>query len=191
MHVEEAIRKRRSIRRFSQKKIKREDLESLVKAARLAPSSGNNQPLAYLIVDDEEILDEVFSTLAFAKFLGDEGAPPMGKRPTAYVIVMVDTTITTENFKHDAGLAIENILLSGIARGIGSCCVGSVNRTKLRKILAIPDRFLIDLVVALGYPAEESVVEEMDESIKYWKDDNGIVHVPKRRLKDIIYWNGV
>lgn len=191
MHVEEAIRKRRSIRRFSKEKIEKQTLEKLVDVARLAPSSGNKQPLAYLMVDDEKVLDKVFSTLAWARFFGDKGAPPEGRRPTAYIIVIVDTSITSEDFKHDVGLAVENMLLLATGLDIGSCCIGSVNRPLLRKILHIPDRFLIDLVVALGYPAEESMVDEMEDSTRYWKDEKGTVHVPKRRLVDIIYWNGM
>ncbi len=191
MYVEEAIRKRRSIRRFTQKKIKKSDLKRLIEAARLAPSSGNKQPLAYLVMDDERILDNVFSTLRWGMFLGDRGPPPKGKRPIAYIIVMLDITIANEDFEHDVGLSVENILLSAISMGIGSCCIGSVDRTQLRNNLHIPDRYLIDLVVALGYPAEKSVAEEMEDSISYWKDGEGTVHVPKRRLENIIYWNKV
>lgn len=189
MHVERAIRKRRSIRRFSQKKVERRDIERLIDAARLAPSSGNSQPLVYLLVDDKETLDRVFSTLSWAKFLGGKGAPPKNKKPTAYIIVMVDTTITTKNFRRDVGFAVENMLLLATELGIGSCCIGSVERARLRKLLNVSDQFIIDIVVALGYSAEESQVEEMKDSIKYWKDDDGVVHVPKRRLEDIIHWN--
>ena len=48
-----------------------------------------------------------------------------------------------------------------IGMSIGSCCIGSVDRSRLKELFAIPDRFHINLVVALGYPAEDSVVEEM------------------------------
>jgi nitroreductase len=191
MFVEEAINRRRSIRRFSQKAIGKQKLKRLLEAARLAPSSGNKQPLAYLVADEDETLREVFSTLTWAKFLDDRGAPPPGKRPTAYVIVLVDSTISTEGFKHDVGLAVENILLLAVELGLGSCCLGSVDRERLRKLLSIPPRFNIDLVVALGYPAEKSVVEKMGGSIRYWKDEDDVVHVPKRRLEDVVHWNRI
>jgi nitroreductase len=191
MDVVDAIRKRRSIRRFQQEKIPRDELKRMVEAARLAPSGANMQPLKYLVIDDDDLLDKVFSTLSWAVFLGEEGAPPEGRRPVAYIIVLADTSIKKERFHHDSGMAVENILIYATSRGIGSCCIGAVDRPKLREVLGLPERFIIDLVVALGYPAEESVAEEMVDSTRYWKDENGRVHVPKRRLEDILYWNKV
>jgi hypothetical protein len=47
----------------------------------------------------------------------------------------------------------------------------------------------VDSVVALGYPAEEPVVEDLEDSVKYWKDESGRLHVPKRRLQDVIHFN--
>ncbi len=60
---------------------------------------------------------------------------------------------------------------------------------KLGEMLNIPPSRYIDSVLALGYPDESPVVEEMRDSIKYWKDENGVLHVPKRRLKDILHIN--
>ena len=57
-------------------------------------------------------------------------------------------------------------------------------------ILGVPDYCEINLVIALGYPAEQSLVEEMkDESVKYWRDEKGIMHVPKRDLSKILHRN--
>jgi len=57
--------------------------------------------------------------------------------------------------------------------------------------LNVPDGLDIVLVVALGYPVENPVVDKMkDGDIKYWLDENGVLHVPKRKLKDIVKWNG-
>jgi len=54
----------------------------------------------------------------------------------------------------------------------------------------VPEGLAIALVVALGYPAENPVVETVkDGDIKYWLDENGVLHVPKRDLKDIVRWN--
>lgn len=74
--------------------------------------------------------------------------------------------------------------------GLGSCILGAVDRKKLRKILNIPDSLDIILVVALGYPAENPVENKMqDEDTKYWLDKNGVLHVPKRSLEDIVKLN--
>ena len=90
----------------------------------------------------------------------------------------------------DAAAAIENILLAAWAKGIGSCWIGSIKRDELRKILALPHNYSIDSVIALGWAAEEPVMEDCcDESIKYYLDENDRLHVPKRLLKDIMHIN--
>ena len=74
--------------------------------------------------------------------------------------------------------------------GLGSCILGSVDREKLREILKVPEDLAIALVVALGYPAENPVVDTVKAGdIKYWLDENGVLHVPKRHLKDVAKWN--
>jgi len=185
----QTIFKRRSIRRFKQSPISKSTIEMLVDCARMAPSSGNKQPLIYVLVDAKALVEQIFTTLRWANYLGEEGTPPEGERPVAYIIVLVDKNISTAGYEYDSGMAIENMILAALEYGIGSCCIGSVDREKLRKILNIPENFIIDLVVALGYPNEEPVAEDMTNSIRYWKDSFGKLHVPKRKLKNIMYWN--
>jgi hypothetical protein len=66
--------------------------------------------------------------------------------------------------------------------------LGSVNRKELRTVLDIPDHLKILLVVAIGKPREEIVIETVgpDGNIRYWRDERGVHHVPKRSLSDII-----
>ena len=189
MDAIEAIKKRRTIRRYEQKEIPVEILEKLVDGARLAPSGGNFQPWEFIIVNEKDMVDKVFPTLAWAAYLGKEGPPPEGKRPVAYIVVLINKEIKAPTPLRDVGAAVENILLAAVEEGIGTCWIGSVNRKKLSEILEVPPTHEIDCVVALGYPAEKSVVEEMTNSIKYWKDENGLMHVPKRKLEDILHYN--
>ncbi len=75
-------------------------------------------------------------------------------------------------------------------KGIGSCILGSIDRSTLKRILKIPDNLDIVLAVALGYPAENPIVDKAQKGdIKYWLDDNNVLHVPKRELNDIVRWN--
>jgi len=189
MNVYEAINKRRSIRRFKEIPIPFEILEKLINAARVAPSAGNVQPLEYLIVDDRRLTEEVFNALEWARYISPEGDPPPGERPVAYVVVLCNTKIKASNYEWDAGAAIENILLSALEEGIGTCWIRSIDRDRLKRILDIPGHIFIDSVVALGYSNEHPMMEEMKDSIKYWKDDSGRLHVPKRRLADILHRN--
>ena len=65
--------------------------------------------------------------------------------------------------------------------------LGAVDRVRLRKILGVPDNMDIHSVIALGYPAEDPVWEEKDsDSIKYYLDESGRLHVPKRRMNEIL-----
>lgn len=189
MEVYEAIKKRRTIRRFKQDPIPAAVLEKLVEAGRLAPSGGNLQPWEFIIVSEKEMVDRVFPTLAWAGYLAPHGTPPEGRRPVAYIVVLQDKKIKAFTPSADLAAAIENIILLGVAEGLGSCWIGSIQREKLAEILAIPDQYHIDSVVALGYPDEKSVVEEYQGDIKYWKDAEGLMHVPKKSLKEILHHN--
>lgn len=189
MNVYEAIRERRTVRRFKQEPISREVLDKLIDAARLAPSAANLQPSEYIVVDKSSLVDRVFSTLSWAGYIVPRGNPPEGEKPVAYIIVLTAREKTKMSGVSDAAAAIENILLAAREEGIGSCWLGSIERETLRKILNIPKHCLIDSVIALGYPHESPVVEELKDSIKYWKDEEGVLHVPKRKLADILHWN--
>jgi len=57
------------------------------------------------------------------------------------------------------------------------------------EILNVPSGYTIALVVALGYPNESPIAEEFSGSIKYWQDESNILHVPKRKLEDILHGN--
>ncbi|MCM8803811.1 MAG: nitroreductase family protein [Candidatus Omnitrophica bacterium] len=189
MDIYEIIKKRRTIRRFKQKEIPLELIEKFIDMARIAPSGANMQPIEYIIVNDKKIVDDIFPLTGWAGYLGKDGPPPEGKRPVAYIVVLVNKDVKSPTPKHDVGAAVENILLSATYEGIGTCWIGSINREKLREILKIPENYEIDTIVALGYPDEESYIEEFTGSIKYWRDEKGVMHVPKRNLKDILHYN--
>jgi hypothetical protein len=66
----------------------------------------------------------------------------------------------------------------------------SVDRKKLRQMLDVPESLVIELVVALGYPAENPVVDVVnDGDTWYWLAQDGVLHVPKLDLKDVVQWN--
>jgi len=184
----EKIRKRRTIRKYTQKAVPEEDLLKCVDAARLSPSGANMQPLSYIIVNDQKLLKKVFSTLSWAGYLPDY-QPSEEEMPRAYIVMMLDNKISrTPN--HDTGIVAMSLSMVAYDAGLGSCILGSVDRKKLREILNVPEGLAVALVVALGYPAENPVLETVkDGDIKYWLDENGVLHVPKRDLEDIVRWN--
>jgi len=186
--VYDKIRSRRTIRKYLQKAVPEEVLLRCVDAARLSPSGANMQPLKYVIVNDQKLLTKVFSTLSWAGYLPDY-QPTAEEMPRAYIIILLDEKISrTPN--HDAGIAAMSISMVAYDEGLGSCILGAVDRAKLREIVKVPESLAIALVVALGYPAENPVVETVkDGDIKYWLDEIGVLHVPKRDLKDVVGWN--
>lgn len=183
MNVYETILKRRSIRKFSQKKIDRRDLLDCINAARLAPTAANLQPLEYILVTKN--LDNVFNYTKWAGYLKN-GTPKEEEKPTAFIVIISNTMIGKDN-KYDVGLAIENIILVAAEKGIASCIIGSLNRNKLIELLAIPENYIIELAVALGYPKQESATVEFKGDVKYWLDENAILRVPKRKCEDIFH----
>ena len=196
---------RRSIRRFKDIPVPQQILQRCVNAARLAPSAANLQPLEYIIVNDDQLLPQVFSTLKWAAYIRPKGDPPQGKRPKAYIVILKKTNVgvpssahgigaKTENIiraasAYDIGAAMENMILVALEEGIGSCPIANVDRDKLRKILNIPDDYEIPLVLAVGYPDESPVEEPFDGSVKYWRDEDGMHHVPKKKLEMVLHWN--
>ena len=85
-------------------------------------------------------------------------------------------------------IAAQSIILGATEKGLGGCIVGSIKRDAPQKALQIPEHFEILLVIALGKPAETFMIEDVgaDGDIKYWRDENGVHHVPKRSLDDLI-----
>ena len=184
--IEELIRKNRSYRRFHQDhKIDEQTLRELVNLARLSASGGNQQPLKFILSCEPQKNAKIFDTLAWAGSLPDWDGPAEGERPSAYVVVLLDTEIRG-SAGADHGIACQSILLGAVERGLGGCMLGSIKRETLRKALDISDRYEILLVVALGKPKETVVLEESKGDTTYYRDENDVHHVPKRPLDEII-----
>ena len=180
--------KTRSVRRFvSERKIPQELVVSLVDTARISPAASNKQCKKYVVVTEPEACDKVFSTLKWAGYLTDWDGPEKPEQPVAYVIILNDKTISPSS-DTDTGLVAGSIVLNAASQGIGACMLGAVNRKLLMELLGIDaQRFAVDLVVALGYPAEFPVLESVvDGDIKYYRDENGKHHVPKRSLEEVL-----
>jgi len=153
----------------------------------MSASGANLQPLKYILSCDPRKNAEIFSCLAWAGYLKDWPRPAEGERPAAYIVVLGDTSIS-ESAGCDHGIAAQTILLGAREKGLAGCMLGSIDRNALRDSLNIPSQLKILLVLAIGKPREQVVLETIgsDNSIRYWRDNEGIHHVPKRKLEDII-----
>jgi len=94
MSVYDTAIKRRSIRRFKDMPVPKDVLEKCVDAARLAPSGANLQPLEYIIVDDEQLVPQVFSIIKWAAYIRPAGDPPPGHEPKAYIAILKEASAT-------------------------------------------------------------------------------------------------
>jgi len=188
MELEEVIYKRRTIRRFKPEPVSLEILRKLIDFARVAPMASNIQGLEFIIVTNVEMCEKIFPLVKFAGSLPEnQRTPEVGRRPTAYIVVLVNNKIKKTYFEYDVGAAVENILLGAVHYGLGCCWMANVNRREIQKLCEIPEDYKITHVISLGYPDEESDIEDYKDSYKYWKDDEGHMHIPKRGLKDIIF----
>lgn len=148
----------------------------------------NIQAVEFIIVNNSEVKKKLFPLVNWAASLPEnQRTPEKGREPTAYIVVLVNSIIKKTYVDFDVGAAVENILLGAVNYGIGCCWMGSIKRDKIRKLLEIPDFYVIKHVISLGYPDENSVVEPYKESFHYWKDNEGQIHVPKRSLDNIIF----
>ena len=186
--IADLIRQNRSCRRFYQDHtVDLETLKRLVDLARLSASAANLQPLRYILSGNPDKNDLIFSCLGWAGYIKNWPGPQEGERPSGYIIILSDTDKANEYVGYDCGIASQSILLGAKEKGLGGCMIGSINRQKLREILYIPTQFKILLVIAIGKPKEEVVIEAVEHNnIRYWRDNKGVHHVPKRDLDDII-----
>lgn len=188
MNMRELVLKTRSIRRFLQDEpVPLETLESLVDLARCTASASNLQPLKYALSCEKGMNAKVFECLGWAGYLTKWPGPAEAERPSAYIVICCDEHIT-DRVICDEGIAAQTIMLGASELGLGGCILGSVNREKLAQVLGLPELMRILLVLALGRPAETSVLEPLgqDGSIKYYRDEQGVHRVPKRSLEEII-----
>lgn len=187
MDLKELFLKTRTCRRYDEShRIDTDSLINLVDLARLSSSGGNRQPLKFLLYNKPEDCEKVFPYLSWAGYYTEWAGPEKGERPSAYIVILGDRSVS-DNFGVDHGIAAHSILLGATDGGLGGCIIASIKREELCNDLHIPDRFEVLFIIALGKPAEQIVIDEMKkDDVKYWRDETGIHHVPKRNLNELI-----
>ena len=185
------VLKNRSYRRFYEHEtISMESLEELAGLGRIVPSSANSQAIKFMLVNTPTENAKVYNTLGWAGMLADWDGPQEGERPSAYIILLGDLALGKNKFMDD-GIIAQTILLGATAKGYGGCMLGNIKRTELSKAFDIDlEKYSIDLVIALGKPKEEVVLEEITpvHGNRYYRDENAVHHVPKRSLEDLILY---
>jgi len=155
LDVLEAIKTRRSIRRFKEEKIPPHVLREVLEAGRWAPSSKNSQPWRFIVIADEDLKRRVANATTAGKFLAKA---PLG------IAVAVDTR-ATRHPAEDGAAATMNILLAAHALGLGACWIGSYGSSyeeEAKKLLDIPEGWALVSIIALGYPDERPTSRRLD-----------------------------
>ncbi len=172
MDVFEAIKRRRSIRQFTDEPIGKDALEKLLDAARWAPTASNQQRWRFVVVTSPPVKELI------RKF-----APGIFLMPAAFIVICVEKAPDANpwaqaTYLADCAIAAQNIMLVAYEMGIGSCPALSYAKVAISEILDLPERVEPLLVITLGYPAEDpeppprldlSQIAFLDEYGKEWK----------------------
>lgn len=161
----EVLRTRRSIRDYMKRPIARADLETIVDAARLAPTARNEQPWEFVVVTNRQSLERLGNICDHGRFIAQAAA--------CVLVLCADTRYYLE----DGSAATTNLMLAAHALGIGSCWVAGDKKAYARQVVELvgaPAAFRLISLVALGYSSAQG---------------NSAPRVTKRPLQDLLHWD--
>lgn len=185
MKFSELAEKTRSYRRFQEERaIPVWKLREIIRSAGIAPCASNLQRLRYSIITDAKERMILFSGIGWAGYFADWDGPEPGKRPSAYIVVHAPEE--KKSFTGiDVGISASYMVLSAYGAGIASCMLLNFDRGLTDSVAPAPGH-KPELVIALGYPGETVLLEKDNDEIRYWRDENGVHHVPKLPLETLI-----
>ncbi len=163
---------RQSVRKYASTPVSRENLQTCIEAARLAPSACNSQPWSFIVVDDADLKNKmvkascsgIYSMNAFAA-----EAPVMVVILTEKMRISAALGALIRNVQYkliDLGIVCEHLCLRAAELGLGTCMLGWFNERAVRKTLALPWGTHIDLLITLGYPADSEIREKKRKPLK-------------------------
>lgn len=174
MNVFEAIKTRQSNRNYFSQPIEEEKVKQCLEAARLAPSACNAQGWSFVVVDQIELKNKIAqhgASLGMNKFLT--------QAPIIIAVIVekpnftswIGSLIKRKDYSlMDIGIAVEHITLQATELGLGTCIIGWFNEKKIKKLLHIPNRKHLALLISMGYPADEhreKIRKPFEEVIKF------------------------
>jgi FMN reductase [NAD(P)H] len=190
MNTKEAIEKRRTIRRFKQELVTDNEIRELLNAARLASCGGNMQRIRFKAIKNIDIVKKIFDETAWGGLVKPNRNPEWGENAPLSFILLTGPEKGGTLIHADAGAAIENMQLCATEMGIGCCWIGAFKKEPVSEIVSLPEGREALYLVAVGYPDESPVKEDIDTngSPKYYLDDNDCLHVPKYTVDALTDW---
>ena len=172
MSIKEAIENRRSIRKFEDLPVGDGEIRELLDAARKAPSWANRQEWRFIVVREGIVREKLSATVRENNPIRKHGF----KAPVLIVLCAEKDEVTVHQNKPyylvDAGSAMENLMLTAVDKGLGTCWVGSFDENQVKTILGIPDSVSVVGMTPVGYPAQNPEArprKELEELIHYEK----------------------
>ncbi len=178
MDFYDVIKNRKSIRKYSDKKVPDDVLERILEAARWAPSWGNRQCWRYVVVDDPILFPEIVSGIAVGW-----GAP-------MYIVACADPAHSghkngMDYYMLDVGISMEHLVLAAAAEGLGTCWIGGMfDEASVKKALAVPDNVKVVAVTPLGYPEDGAMKGLIGSAIR-----TAVGADARKPLSDIVFKN--
>jgi nitroreductase len=145
MDVFEAIRTRRSIRKYRPEPIPDEKLEMIFEAARIAPSAANRQPWRFIVVQDAERKKALAEAANKQTFLSDAAA---------IVAATSDPEVSARWHEKDTMIALEHMALAATALGYGTCWIGAFDEDAVKRLLKISTKIRVVALLPIGIPNE-------------------------------------
>lgn len=151
MDVMEAIKTRRSIRGYKDKKIEEDKLKRVLEAGRLAPSANNRQEWKFVVVKDKDTREKLVVAARNQRFVGEADA------------VIVACAVETQHvmscgqlsYPIDLAIAVDHITLKAVEEGLGTCWIGAFDEGEVKKILGVPEKVRVVALLPIGYPEYE------------------------------------
>lgn len=171
MNFIELVKKRKSVRKYLDKKIPRELIDQCIEAARLAPSACNSQPWSFLVIDNHEMINEIArksmtGLYSLNKFIADAPVVIVVVREKSKFIARLAGTFRGIQYSLiDIGIACDHLILQATDLGLGTCWLGWFDEKAIQKILKLPKSSKIDVVLTLGFPEDDSLKEKKRNSL--------------------------
>jgi len=145
MEVLDAIRTRRSIRKYKSEPIPKEKLRTILEAARLAPSAANRQPWRFIVIQNKDRKKALAKVANNQTFFNDAAA---------IIVAIGDPEASARWYEKDPMIALEHIVLAATALGYGTCWIGAFDEDALKHLLKIPAEMKVIALLPIGTPDE-------------------------------------
>ena len=161
MDFYEVIRKRQSIRQYTSEIPEKEKINKILNAARLAPTWANKQGMQYIIVQNPELVKELWQAI---------GQQEKFKNASIFIVGLISEkesgTRSIQYYPVDFGICFEHLILAATAEGLATCWIGWFNETKVKEILKIPGEYHVLGITPLGYSIENEINKKVRKPLE-------------------------